>query len=210
MSMGRDDRVDADAPELACGASYDALVAQAAERRPPRPGGPGAAHQHTCPHCRAALAELDALWAPVHALADQEVRAPVGLLSTVMARVRELPRHRDHALVPTSDHQGGPGTTRVAARVVGAIARTAALQVAGVALAQGGRSRSTPTTAGAGPGTTVGVSGTHVVVELSLVVAAGEAIPSLAARVRQHVGDHVHALTGLTVTQVDVRVVDLA
>ena len=208
MSVGRDERVDADAPELACGASYDALVAQVSERRPPRPGSREDAHQQTCPHCRAALAELDALWAPVHALADQRVRAPAGLLGAVMARVRELPRHRDHALLPPSDHQGGPGATRVAARAVGAIARTAALRVPGVELALGG-GRSVPTGAGAGPGTTVGVSGSHVVVDLSLVVAAGEAIPGLVAQVRRLVAAHVDALTGLVVTQVDVHVVDL-
>ena len=205
--MGRSDRVDADAPELACGRPYDALVAQVAGHRPPRPGGPEAAHQQTCPHCRAALAELDALWAPVHAMADQEVRAPSGLLGAVMARVRELPRHRDYALLSPSGRQGGAGTTRIAARAVGAIARTAALQVPGVELALGG-GRSSPTTAG--PGTTVGVSGSHVVVDLSLVVAAGEAIPLLAARVRRLVAAHVNALTGLAVTQVDVHVVDLA
>lgn len=209
--MGRSERVDADAPDLPCGASYDALVAQVSQRRPPPSGSPEAVHQQTCPHCRAALAELDTLWAPVHALADQQVRAPAGLLGAVMARVRELPRHRAYALLSPTDRQGGPGTTRVAARAVGAIARTAAQQVPGVALALGG-GRSAPTGAGPGPGpgTTVGVSGAHVVVDLSLVVAAGEAIPGLAAQVRRRVATHVHALTGLVVTQVDVRVVDLA
>ena len=210
MSVDRSERHDADAPDLPCGAGYDGLVAQVAERRPPAPDGPVAAHQRACPHCRAALAELDELWAPVHALADRRVQAPTGMLETVMARVRELPRQRDYAVLPRADRQGGPGSTRVAARAVGAIARTAALQVPGVVLALGsghGRSRTAPD---GHPGTSVGVSGGHVVVDVSLVVDAGEAIPALAAQVRRRVSVLVHALTGLVVTQVDVHVVDLA
>lgn len=194
------ERVDADAPELACGTSYDALVAQVAERR--APDAAAAAHQRTCPHCRAALAEMDDLWAPVLALADQRVRAPAGLLGSVMARVRELPRHRDWASV-TGGEQGGPGTTRVAARVMGALARTAALQVPGVVRALGGGRADR-----GGPGTSVGVAGSHVVLQVSLVVARGQAIPALADRVREQVSAQVHALTGLVVAQVDVHVAD--
>lgn len=203
MSVGRTGRTgmeSADAPELPCGASYDALVAQVAERR--TPGGTAAAHQRTCAHCRAALAEMDDLWAPVHAMAEQRVRAPADLLGAVMARVRELPRHRDWARVLDGGDQGGPGATRVAARVVGALARTAALQVPGVVRALGGRH------AQDGPGTSVGVAGSHVVLQVSLVVARGEAIPALADRVREQVSALVHALTGLVVAQVDVHVAD--
>lgn len=195
------ERVDADAPELPCGEPYDALVAQVAERR--APGDGAGAHQRTCPHCRAALAELGALWAPVRALADQRLRAPAGLLVAVMERVRELPRHRDWARVPDGGDQGGPGTTRVAARAVGALARTAALQVPGVVHALGGGR------AHDGPGTSVGVAGSHVVLEVSLVVARGEALPALADRVREQVSALVHGLTGLVVAQVDVHVADV-
>lgn len=197
--MGGTERVDADAPELPCGTSYDALVVQVAERR--APAAAAAAHQRTCAHCRAALAEMDDLWAPVRAVAAQRVRAPAGLVDAVMARVRELPRHRDWASVTGGD-QGGPGSTRVAARVVGALARTAALQVPGVVRALGGGH------AHDGPGTSVGVAGSHVVLQVSLVVARGQAIPALADRVRDQVSARVHALTGLVVAQVDVHVAD--
>lgn len=196
------ERVDADAPELPCGESYDALVAQVAERRAPR--GADATHQRTCAHCRAALAEMDDLWAPVHAMADQRVRAPADLLGAVMARVRELPRHRDWARVPERGEQAGAGTTRVAARVVGALARTAALQVPGVVRALGGGHAAQD-----GPGTSVGVAGSHVVLQVSLVVARGEAVPALADRVRERVSALVHGLTGLAVAQVDVHVADV-
>lgn len=199
--MGGTERVDADAPDLPCGASYDALVTQVAERR--APGAATAAHQRTCAHCRAALAEMDDLWAPVHALADQRVRAPAGLMGAVMARVRELPRHRDWALVPQEGDQAGLGTTRVAARVVGALARTAALQVPGVVRALGGGRAAQD-----GPGTSVGVAGSHLVLQVSLVVARGESVPALADRVRQQVSSLVHGLTGLVVAQVDVHVAD--
>lgn len=215
MSMEHE-RVAAGAPRLECGASYDALVDQVAERRSPPPEV--AAHQQACPHCRAALAELDGLLEPLRAMTAQRVRAPAGLLSAVMARVRELPRHREHAVVPDPEGLAGPGTTRVAARALGALARTAALQVPGVLHALGGGGTSAragtaaplPPGATAGRGTVVGVAGSHVVLEISLIAADGHPLPALAGLVRERVVALVGGLTGLTVVQVDVRIVDVA
>lgn len=193
---------DAEAARVECGADYDELVAQVAERRAPVPER--AAHQRGCPHCRAAIAELQELWSPVAALARSDVRAPAGLIETVMARVRELPRHSSYALVGA----GGRGSTRVAARVIGAIARRAALQVPGVSAAVGGRRAQRDETM-SDRGASVGVSGSHVVVEVSLVVRPGAVIPTVVAQVRRAVIERIAALTDLTVTAVDVAVLDL-
>lgn len=193
---------EADPARLECGADYDELVAQVAERRAPVPEQ--AVHQRGCPHCRAAIAELQELWAPVAALAHSHVRAPAGLVQAVMARVRELPRHPSYALVGA----GGRGSTRVATRVIGAIARRAALQVPGVSAALGS-SRAPQEGAMSNTGTSVGVSGGHVVIEVSLQVAPGTVIPAVAAQVRRAVIERIAALTDLTVTAVDVAVLDL-
>lgn len=194
-------RQDADAPHLECGAEYDALVAQVAERS--TPGRERAAHQRGCRHCRAAIAELQELWAPVATLAGERLRAPAGMVEAIMARVRELPRHPSYALVEA----GTSGSTRLAARVIGAIARRAALDVPGVTAAVGGGHRRGDVMPE--QGTSVGVSGSHVVVEVALVVAAGAPVLDVAAQVRAAVIERVSALTDLTVTAVDVSVVDL-
>ncbi len=191
----------ADAPRMECGADYDALVAQVAERRAPAPEA--AAHQHACPHCRAAIAELEELWAPVSTLTGEQVRAPAGLVESIMARVRELPRHSSYAVLAGD----GPGATRIAGRVVGAIARRAALGVPGVTAAVGGGPRRRDVMSG--EGTAVAVSGSHVVVEVALVVAFGAPVLDVAAQVRAAVIEHVSRLTDLTATAVDVSVVDL-
>ena len=191
---------------LPCGASVDDLFAQVTEGRRPR----DPAHQQTCPHCRAALADFREIWAPVHDLAAEEVRAPAGLLDAVMARVRELSRHPWYAVVP-----GPTGHTRIAARVVGAVARLAAESVPHVALALG-RGRDAPAldrTEIAGPAgevaTEVGVVGTHAVVDVQIAVDYGAPIPEVARQVREHISRDLQRYTGLTTTEVNVRVVDV-
>lgn len=116
------------ADHLPCGVPAADLLAQVTDGTPPR----DPAHQRTCPHCRAALAEFTELWAPVHDLAAEEVRAPADLLQSVMAQIRDLARADWSAVLhdPT-------GRTRIAARVIGAVARLAAESVPHVTLALG-------------------------------------------------------------------------
>ena len=200
--------VSGNGDHLPCGASLDVLLAQVAEGVPPR----DAAHQRNCPHCRAALAELQELWAPVQELAAEEVRAPAGLLQAVMAQVRELSRNSWTAVL-----QETAGHTRIAARVVGAVARLAAESVPHVTLALGGGRIATPAgaapdperVAGAVDATDVGIAGTHVVVDVQIAVDHGVPIPQVAEQVRQRIAGHIAAQTGLTTTEVNVVVVDV-
>ncbi len=70
-------------PPLPCGADLDALVAQVAD------GVQGdLAHQATCPHCQAALAQLNELWELVDRLARERVEAPERIDLVVMGRIR--------------------------------------------------------------------------------------------------------------------------
>jgi len=75
-----------DGDQLPCGTFVDDLLEQVADRRP----ASDPAHQAGCVHCRAALAELAELWAPVHHAATERVRMPAGLLDRVMSAVRDL------------------------------------------------------------------------------------------------------------------------
>ena len=215
---------DADAVDrLPCGAPLDDLLAQVADQTAARDPG----HQRTCRYCRATLAELTALWAPVHEMANDDVRAPAQLLETVMASVRQLPRSTWHAVLP-GDHGGGE--TRVAARVVAAVARLAAESVPQVSLALGGgrpaphlsaadraRHRAEPASdwfSGmisdrAEGATDVAVAGSHVVIDVQIVVDHGARIPDVAHQVRRQITRHITAHTGLTTAEVNVNVVDV-
>lgn len=199
-----------DDPRLPCGARYDDLLAQVADRTPP----PDPRHQATCPHCRAALADLAATWGPLHELAAQDVRAPDSVLTAVMTHIRELARHTWYADVP-AEH----GHTRIGARVIGAVARLAAEELPGVALALGhghghghARARADQATI-AGPAgesaTDVGVAGSHVVIDIHVAVELGTPIPATAARLRAHIARTVAAHLGLTAVEVNITVADV-
>jgi uncharacterized alkaline shock family protein YloU len=198
------------ADRLPCGKPVDDLLTQVVDRTPP----PDPAHQQSCPHCRAALAELEDLWAPVRDLAAEDVRAPAGLLQAVMAQIRGLSRNSWSAVL---DDPGG--RTRIAARVVGAVARLAAESVPHVTLALGGGRVATPTDTAADPAkiagpraepaTDIGVAGTHVVVDVQIAVDYGAPMQQVAAVVRDRIARHIAAQTGLVTTEVNVTVVDV-
>jgi uncharacterized alkaline shock family protein YloU len=195
---------------LPCGKSVDDLLIQVVDRTPP----PDPAHQQSCPHCRAALAELEDLWAPVRDLAAEDVRAPAGLLQAVMAQIRDLSRNNWSAVL-----EDARGRTRIAARVVGAVARLAAESVPHVTLALGGGRVGTPTDTTVDPAriagvegeatTDVGVAGNHVVVDVQIAVDYGAPLWQVAERVRKRIAQHLAAQTGLTTTEVNVTVVDV-
>ena len=193
---------------LPCGARVDDLLAQVADNAAPR----DPAHQRTCRHCRATLAELTALWQPVQDLAAQDVQAPSDLLETVMARVRQLPRSTWHAVIP-GDH--GYGQTRIAARVVAAVARLAAESVPEVTVALGGgRTAGDLTDADltghhGGTATDVAVAGSHVVIDVQIVVDHGAHLLDVARQVRDQISRHITAHTGLSTAEVNVNVTDI-
>jgi uncharacterized alkaline shock family protein YloU len=198
------------ADRLPCGKPVDDLLTQVVDRTPP----PDPAHQQSCPHCRAALLELEDLWAPVRDLAAEDVRAPAGLLQAVMAQIRDLSHNSWSAVL---DDPGG--RTRIAARVVGAVARLAAESVPHVTLALGGGRVATPTDTAADPAkiagpraepaTDIGVAGTHVVVDVQIAVDYGAPMQQVAAVVRDRIARHIAAQTGLVTTEVNVTVVDV-
>lgn len=196
--------------QLPCGASVDRLLAQVAEGLPSR----DPEHQRRCPHCRAALAELREIWAPVDDLVAEDVTAPAGLLQAVMARVRELSRNAWYAVLHEPE-----GEIRIAARVVGAVTRIAAESVPHVNLALGrGRAATLPH---ALPGVTrrqgksetstsgVGVAGTHVVIDVQIAVDYGAPIQEVARQVRERIDRDLHKQAGLTTTEVNITVVDV-
>jgi uncharacterized alkaline shock family protein YloU len=191
---------------LPCGSNIDGLFDQVADNIPAE----DAHHQATCPHCRAALAELQTLWAPVRALASEDVRAPGGLVGEVMRRVRSLAANAWHAVLPTER-----GVTRIAASVIAAVARLAAQRVPGVTLALGPGRLMTGRSAAdiAGPtgeaASDVGVAGKRAVIELDVAVMAGTHIPTVAQQIRESVRRDVEQLAGVRMTEVDVTVIDV-
>jgi uncharacterized alkaline shock family protein YloU len=191
---------------LPCGVPLDEIYAQVVDQTPPaRPE-----HQARCPHCRAALADLSEAWAPVAQLAAKQITAPSSLLESVLAKVRQISRDPWYGMI-TTDH----GRTRVAARVVDAVVRLAAQEVPHVSLAFG-RRRTTrdndpATIAGTAreSATNVGVAGSHVVIDVQIVIEIGPNIPTLADQVRRAVRTDIERFTGLTAAEVDVTVVDV-
>lgn len=191
---------------LPCGVPYDSLLTQVADHAAPV----DSAHQSVCPHCRATLAELDSLWDPLRELAREQIKAPRDLLPAVMARVRELARHSWYAFVP-----GERGHTRIAARVVAAVARLAAEDVPHVTLALGsGRTGSQSTRAqiaGADveAATDIGVAGSHVVVDIQIAIEIGAHIPTVVSQVRTQIGQAIAGYLGLVPAEVNVTVADV-
>lgn len=190
---------------LPCGRSWDDLLEQVAT------GSSTDAHQSTCAHCRAALAELRRVWAPVQHLAAEPVQAPPNLVRKVMDQVRAAAQHRWHALLPAER-----GSTRVAARVVATLARLAAARVPGVRVALGRTTE--PRAAGRAAaatarhdasGSAVAVAGGSTVVELALAAQYGAPMHELAERVRTAVVHDLGRLAGLQDVQVDVVIDDV-
>lgn len=191
---------------LPCGVPFDEILDQVTDHRPPR----DPRHQATCPTCRATLAELGDVWSLMDELAAQPVQAPTHLLHAVMDRIRELSAQPWYAVLTTPQ-----GDTKIAARVVGALARLAAEDVPEVSLALGGghHSKDQSLAEVAGPSgeaaTDVGVSGTHVVVDIDVIADLGTHLPHLADQVRARIHQDIASYTGLTVAEVNVNIVDV-
>ena len=190
---------------LPCGREIDALVAQVADGA----GDRRDAHQRDCPHCQAALAEFDRLWAPVRAVSDHRPRAPEGLLDEALRSIRGVAADPEYGRI-----EDDRGRTRVSARVVVALARHLASRVPGVRVAL-----SRLVVAGAGPETSVidgptpevtaGVVGGSTVVAITLAADYGQDLEALGTRIRTVVADGIRAVTGLEPVAVQVHVDDV-
>ena len=193
-----------DSDQLTCGREADDILSQVADGR----GEQRDAHQQQCPHCQAALAEYARLWAPMHALAAEQVRAPESIIDTALARIRGAVVQTDYGILDSED-----GLTRIAARVVVVTARESAQHVPGVRVAL-----SKDVSAGLGDhrgamapgaGVTAGVAGRSTAIEITLAADYGQNLPDLAERVRAQVAHRVRTLTDLDPVQITVIIDDV-
>jgi uncharacterized alkaline shock family protein YloU len=194
------------AGKLACGADVDLLLEQAADG-----GGQLSAHQRDCVHCRAALGEFTALWAPVREVAATPVAPPAELTATVIRRIHRLVHEVGYTLQITDG-----GTIRIAARIVAAVARNSARLVPGVRVASG-RSRHSTLGAFAGDGllrqrpagASAGVLGRTAVVDLAVAVNYGMPVHHVARDIQRQVIAALHHGLGLQDVTVNVTVDDV-
>jgi uncharacterized alkaline shock family protein YloU len=187
---------------LACGRAMAPLVEQVAEGR----GGDLDEHQRTCPHCQAALGELERLWRPVRAVAADRPRAPTSVVEAALRRVRG-----GSAQEAEYGRLDSPlGHTRVAARVVVALARHLAGQVPGVEVALSGLAVDGHRSVGeVVPDVQAGVSGGSTAVRITLAAAYGQDLQALGEQIRTVVARGVREATGLEPVDVTVHIDDI-
>jgi uncharacterized alkaline shock family protein YloU len=174
---------------LVCGTRLEVLIDQVAEGHAPSDG----AHQAGCAYCRAALVALGEAWGDLQAFAREPVPVPVGLSERIMSRIGALIARMGDAVVLIGER----GETRVSDRVIGRVARAAALTVPGVVLPSAMWIGVDPRDRG------------RVRLGLRLVIAFGPSIETLADAVRERVGAVVSAQTGARVAAVDIAVQDI-
>lgn len=188
--------------ELPCGHLAEDVLAQVADGR----GADRDAHQRSCPHCQAALAEYDRLWTPVRELAAEQVDSPESLVESALRRIRGAVEHSDYAVLGTPD-----GLTRISARVVVVLTREVAQAVPGVRVALS--RHLTGGAAGAGPEAeaevTAGVAGRSAAVEITLAADYGLDLRRLGEQVRAEVAARLRALTDLEPVEVTVIIDDV-
>jgi len=196
-----------DAVTLPCGAEVDALLEQVADGR----AGDLDDHQRDCVHCRAAIAEFTALWAPVAAEAAIALAAPSGLTAAVMSQIRRLVSDVWYTLQSTE-----LGSIRIAARIVATLARDSARLVPGVRVALGrsshGKLAALAEQASLGhrhPDAAVGVLGRTAVVDLAVAVTYGDSVREVARDIQQHVIAELRQTLGLETAVVNVIVDDV-
>lgn len=193
--------------QMPCGADFDDLLEQIASGK----GHDLTAHQRECTHCRAALAEIEQLWGPVAALAAERLEPPTDLVAKVMSLIRELAQEIWHVVLT-----GDRGVTRIAARVIAAIARRAAARAPGVRVVLGRSSRANivadtvkATQQHQQPGSAVGIAGQRAVIDLAVVTDYDTRIPDVAANIRSLVIGELNELAGFDEVRVDIFVDDV-
>lgn len=177
---------------LPCGRDVRGVLEQVAEDRAHEYD----AHQQGCPHCRAALAGYDRLWAPVRELAAEQVEAPDSILEAALEQVRLALEHTDNGLFRDEG-----GLTRIASRVVVLIARQSAQEVPGVRVAL---SRHGP-----GDGVQAGATGASTAVQVTVAADFGLDLVELGDRVRAAVAARIRELTRLEPAAVTVVIDDV-
>lgn len=206
---GHRDQPPAELPErLPCGTALDDLTEQIADGH----ASQLTEHQGSCTHCQAALLEIERLWAPVAELAGVRLLPPPHLMNKIMSLVRELALEVWHVVLP-----GDRGHTRIAARVLAAIARRAAARARGVRVVLGRSSQARvavaadeATRAHRQPGSAVGIAGQQVVVDLAVVTTYDLPIPRVADDVRNRVLADLQRLAGLRDVAVNITVDDVS
>ena len=183
---------------LPCGAVIDDLIGQGADGD----AGSRTPHQAGCPHCQASLAEYQRLWAPVQDLADQHVPVPDGIIDHVLRAIHTAGENVGYGLLSAP-----MGVTRIAGRVVAAIARTSAERVTGVRAALAREHPPLPEDRSAEA--VVGVHGTSAAVHITLAVTFGQDLIALADRIRATVATTVRAATGLEPVEVTIIIDDV-
>lgn len=206
MSGGRGDEL------LTCGRRVEDVLAQVAAGR----GADRDAHQRQCPHCYAALAEYERLWAPLTELAAEKPNAPDSIVENALRRIRGAVEHLDYGV-----HESALGRTRISARVVVVVARESAQAVPGVrvALSKHITSRADDRRDVGGDGAAVdlvggadvvaGVAGRSTAIEITLAADYGVDLHGLGEHVRAAVTAEVRALTDLEPVQVTVIIDDI-
>ncbi|MCD2188925.1 Asp23/Gls24 family envelope stress response protein [Actinomycetospora soli] len=186
---------------LPCGRPTAPLVEQVAEGR----ADDLDAHQRQCPHCRAALGEYARLWAPVAAVTAERPKAPPSLVEAALRTVRGRGDDTEYGRIESPQ-----GHTRVAARVVVALARHLAAQVPGVEVALGGLVADGHRPGGeVVPDVEAGVTGGSTAVRITLAAAYGQDLQALGERIRAAVARGVRDATGLEPVDVTVHVDDV-
>ena len=203
---------DTGGERLACGRRVEDVLAQVAAGR----GGDRDAHQGRCPHCHAALAEYERLWAPLTELAAEKLSAPDSIVESALRRIRGAVEHVDYGVL-----ESALGRTRISARVVAVVARESAQALPGVraALSKQITSRAderrdvsgdgTAVDPAGGPEVVAGVAGRSTAIEITLAADYGVDLHRLGEHVRAAVTAEVRALTDLEPVQVTVIIDDI-
>lgn len=197
---------------LTCGRWVEDVLAQVAAGH----GDDRDAHQRQCPHCHAALAEYERLWAPLKELAAEKLSAPDSIVENALRRIRGAVEHLDYGVL-----ESALGRTRISARVVVVVARESAQSVPGVrvALSKHITSRTGDRAGVSGDGAAVdpaggaevvaGVAGRSTAIEITLAADHGVDLHRLGEHVRAAVIAEVRALTDLEPVQVTVIIDDI-
>ncbi len=113
----------------------------------------------------------------------------------------------------TIKEDGGTGTVKIADEVVAVIAGLAATEVKGVAALAGGITNSMVARRGINAlsrGVKVAVQDNTCTVDLSLSLDYGYSIPEIGSEVQEKVKTAIETMTGMDVTDVNIRVSDIA
>ncbi len=184
---------------LPCGALADEVLTQVADGR----GARRTAHQAQCPHCQAALAEHERLWAPVRDLEHEPVRVPEGPLQRALGHVRASAHDPTYGVLT-----GDQGQTRVAARVVVVTARETAETVGGVRVALTGLAAE-PSWGERDRPVQVGLAGQSTAIVVTVAATYGQDLHALGRRIRSTVAERVRTVTGLEPVAIRVVIEDV-